>query len=52
MGRICSPFVVLECNRSCGFSRIYNQPNEQQIQEIAELEECPRCGAPIRRVAF
>ncbi|WP_164913684.1 hypothetical protein [Methanoculleus taiwanensis] len=52
MGRICSLFIVLECSESCGFSRIYNQPTEEQMREIDELQSCPRCGAAIRRVAF
>jgi uncharacterized protein YbbK (DUF523 family) len=52
MGRICSLFIVLECSRSCGFSRIYNQPTEEQMREIEELTTCPECGADVCRAAF
>lgn len=52
MGRICSPFVVLECSRGCGFSRIYNEPTKEQEREIADTKVCPICGAPVRRKLF
>ncbi|MCE5337449.1 MAG: hypothetical protein LLF90_02025 [Methanomicrobiaceae archaeon] len=52
MGRICSPFVVIECSRQCGFSRIYNEPTEEQSREITDMKVCPACGAPIRRKLF
>jgi hypothetical protein len=52
MGRICSPFIVLECSGSCGFSRLYPEPTEEQSGEINELIACPECGSPIRRVLF
>ncbi|WP_317065648.1 hypothetical protein [Methanoculleus caldifontis] len=52
MGRICSPFVVLECSRECGFSRLYNEPTEEQEREIADTKACPACGAPVRRRLF
>ncbi|MBT0733274.1 hypothetical protein KH990_07825 [Methanoculleus bourgensis] len=52
LGRICSPFIVLECSRECGFSRIYNEPTEEQSREIAGMKVCPACGAPVRRRFF
>ncbi|MDD5418941.1 MAG: hypothetical protein PHV57_03740 [Methanomicrobiaceae archaeon] len=52
MGKICSPFIVLECARACGFSRVYNRPTEEQQKEITELTACPLCGGPIRRIVF
>jgi hypothetical protein len=52
VGRICSPFVVIECSRQCGFSRMYNEPNEEQSREIADTQTCPACGAPVRRRFF
>jgi len=52
MGRICSPFIVLECSRECGFTRIYNEPTEEQEKEIADMKTCPDCGAPIWRRFF
>lgn len=52
MGRICSPFVVLECSRQCGFTRIYNEPAGEQSEEIDGMKTCPACGAPVRRRTF
>jgi len=52
MGRICSPFIVLECSRECGFSRIYNEPTEEQIRDITAMTTCPDCCAPVRRRSF
>ncbi|MDD2474019.1 MULTISPECIES: hypothetical protein [unclassified Methanoculleus] len=52
MGRICSPFIVIECSRQCGFTRIYNEPTEEQNREIDDLKTCPVCGAPVRRRSF
>ena len=52
MGRICSPFIAVECSMSCGFTRLYNQPDEEQQKEIMNLERCPDCGAPVRRITF
>ncbi|KAF5085043.1 hypothetical protein [Methanoculleus horonobensis] len=52
MGRICSPFVVIECSRQCGFSRLYNEPTEEQEREISDTKTCPGCGASVRRRLF
>ncbi len=52
LGRICNLFIVLECSRECGFSRIYNEPTGEQGREIAGTKVCPACGAPVRRRIF
>ena len=52
MGRICSPFIVIECSRQCGFSWIYNEPTEKQEREISDMKSCPACGAPVQRRLF
>jgi NAD-dependent SIR2 family protein deacetylase len=52
VGKICRPFIVLECSRECGFSRLYNEPTEEQEKEIADTKACPACGAPVRRRIF
>ncbi|MHC1626195.1 MAG: hypothetical protein ACXQTG_05890 [Methanoculleaceae archaeon] len=52
MGKICRPFMVVECESGCGYSRIYNDPKREEVDRIGEQGFCPKCGSRLVKKVF